>query len=338
MIQRRSRHFQRIAMANALNQRISARDWLSPIIKIIQRFCGLLPLALVVLLSGCSSMVEFFPAGSTGIHERNLLILIFLLMLFVLIPVAAALFFFMWRYRATNTKATYAPRWSESFILEAFLWGGPIVILGIFAYVSWVSTTELDPYRAIPSEKTDPVKVNVIGMDWKWLFIYPQYDVAAVNELAMPVHTPIHIHLTSDAVMMAFMIPQLGSQIYAMSGMQTQLNLKPTQTGTFYGKNYQYNGNGFAKSHFHAVSMSEKSFKAWIKKAKSSGQALDTSRYAQLTKPSDMHSVEFFSPVKPHLFRHVISLYHTGQPRNQLTKVTQSGKSSHQAHDKTAAR
>jgi cytochrome o ubiquinol oxidase subunit 2 len=311
----------------------------------LRRLRGVSALGFVFLLSGCSSLIMFSPAGVVGEHQRTLLIFVFLLMLFVLIPVMAALIFFLWRYRASNTKATYTPRWSESTLLEGFLWGGPIVILCIFAYASYYTTTGLDPYKAIASAKADPVKVEAIGSDWKWLFIYPQYNIASVNELAMPVNTPVSLHLTSDDVMMAFMIPQMGSQIYAMSGMATQLNMKSTRTGTFYGKNYQYNGDGFAKSNFHAVSMSEKDFKAWIKKAKASGQTLDTDRYAQLAVPKNM-GVKYFSSVKPHLFRHVIGLYHTGKPRNRDTKIAlahklaraHSDKPSHQEHAKTAER
>lgn len=281
-------------------------------------------LGCALLLSGCktSEFSAFFPAGPIGGYERDLMFITFGLMLFVFIPVLVLTLFFAWRYRASNRKAKYTPNWSHSNILEVFLWGGPIVIIGILAVVTWYSTYHLDPYKPIPTSKDNPaVKVDVIGMDWKWLFVYPQYNVAAVNQMAIPVNTPVDIRLTTDTVMMGFMIPRLGSQILAMSGMQTELHLKATETGTFFGKNYQYDGHGFAKERFHTISTTRQGFKAWIQKAKASGAALDTQRYAQLTKPSEMDNVVYFSPVKPHLFNYVIGLYHNGKPRNQLTKI-----------------
>lgn len=277
-----------------------------------------------LLLSGCktSEFSAFFPSGPVADYERDLMFITFGLMLFVFIPVLVLTLFFAWRYRASNNKAKYTPKWSHSNILEAFLWGGPIVIIAILGVVTWVSTYHLDPYKPLPTTKANPpLKVDVIGMDWKWLFVYPQYNVASVNELAVPVNTPVSMRLTSDTVMLSFMIPQLGSQIFAMSGMQTKLNLEASKKGTFSGKNYQYDGSGFAKEKFHVLSVSKQNFQAWIKKAKASGDDLNAQRYAELSKPSQMHGVKLFSSVKPHLFDYVISLYNNGKPRNQLTKI-----------------
>lgn len=276
-----------------------------------------------LLLSGCktSEFSAFFPSGPVADYERDLMFITFGLMLFVFIPVVVLTLFFAWRYRASNTKAKYTPDWSHSNLLEVFLWGGPIVIIAILGVLTWYSTYHLDPYKPLPTAKTNQtLKVDVIGMDWKWLFVYPQYHVASVNELAVPVNTPVSMRLTSDTVMLSFMIPQLGSQIFAMSGMQTRLNLEASKKGTFSGKNYQYNGPGFAKEKFHVLATSKQDFQAWIQKAKASGDDLNTERYAELSQPSQMHGVKFFSPVKPHLFDYVIGLYNSGKPRNQLTK------------------
>lgn len=283
-------------------------------------------LGAVLLLSGCktSEYSAFFPSGTVGDHERNLMFITFGLMVFVFVPVFVLTLFFAWRYRASNKKAKYTPNWAHSNILEVFLWGGPIVIIAILGYVTWYSTYQLDPYKPLPTAKNDPpVKIDVIGMDWKWLFVYPQYHVAAVNEMAIPVNRPVTLRLTSDTVMMGFMVPALGSQIMAMSGMQTQLNLNATRTGTFFGKNYQYNGDGFAQEKFKTISTTQQGFKAWIQKAEASNNKLDTKRYAELSKPSEMQGVTYFSSVKPNLFNYVISLYHDGKPRNQLTKMAE---------------
>lgn len=282
-------------------------------------------------------MALFAPAGAVGAAQRDLIIFTLLVMLFVFVPVVFCMFFFAWRYRATNTKAAYRPRWSESNKLEFFLWGGPIVILCVLAYASYYTAVHLDPYKEIASSKSDPVQVNAIGMSWKWLFIYPQYNIATINQLAMPVNAPVVLNLTSDTVMMSIMIPRLGSQIFVMSGMRTRLNLKTARTGTFFGMNYQYNGQGFHTMKFHAISMSEKDFKAWIKKVQTSGGTLDWQRYSRLAQPGVIDGVKYFSSVRPHLFRYVISLYHTGHPRNRMTKLAASG-SSDQLHATTAER
>lgn len=284
-----------------------------------------LPLLCLLLLAGCSksSFTAFDTAGKVGAQERDLIIITSVLMLFVLVPVVVFTLFFAWRYRESNTDAAYSPNWSHSNLLEVFLWGGPIVIIAILGTLTWISTHELDPYKMVAAEGKDPVQVEAIAMDWKWLFVYPEYNVAAVNELAMPVDTPISIHITSDTVMTAIMIPRLGSQIFAMSGMRTQLHLLADRKGRFFGKNYQYNGEGFAKEAFHAVSMSDEQFEKWVQKAKASGQRLDAKRYADLVLPSQPTGVTYFSPVKPHLLNYVIQQYHDGTPRNHLTRTAE---------------
>lgn len=280
----------------------------------------------LLLLVGCqaSNYTAFFPAGTIAGHERSLMFVTLGLMVFVFVPVFVLTLFFVWHYRASNEKADYRPDWAHSNILEAFLWGGPIVIIAILGVVTWYSTYQLDPYKPIASaDHGPPVQVDVIGMDWKWLFIYPKYRVAAVNEMALPVDTTVSLRLTSDTVMMAFMVPALGSQIMAMSGMQTRLHLNALRPGTYFGKNYQYSGNGFADEQFKAVAMTRPEFDAWIARVRSSGRVLDARHYVELARPSENNRVEYFSPVKPDLFNYVIGLYHNGKPRNQLTLMQQ---------------
>lgn len=274
------------------------------------------------LLAGCQARdyTAFFPAGSIGVHERNLMLVTLGLMVFVFVPVFVLTLFFVWHYRASNTKADYRPDWAHSNILEAFLWGGPIVIIAILGVVTWYSTYQLDPYKPVASAgRGPPLQVDAIGTDWKWLFVYPQYHVAAVNELAMPVDTTVSLRLTSDTVMLAFMVPALGSQIMAMSGMQTRLHLDALRPGTYFGKNYQYNGDGFADEEFRAVAMSRRQFEAWVARARARGRPLDKTRYAELARPSRVERVEYFSPVAPGLFDDVIQRYHRGKPHPQLT-------------------
>lgn len=279
----------------------------------------------LLLLAGCSmqSFTAFHTAGAVGADERNLIVITTVLMLFVFVPVVAFTLFFAWRYRESNSNATYAPKWSHSNLLEVFLWGGPIVIIGILAVLTWQSTHALDPYKVVDSGGKDPLQVEAIALDWKWLFVYPKYDVAAVNELAMPVDTPVSVHITSDTVMNAIMIPRMGSQIFAMSGMRTQLHLLPTRKGRFFGKNYQYTGEGYADEAFHVVSISDDQFKKWVQKAKSSGERLDESRYSRLAQPSSPSGVTYFSPVKPHLLNYVIQQYNDGTPRNHMTRTAE---------------
>jgi len=293
---------------------------------------GLFAVGLVVLLSGCGvddwistfhldSLVTFFTAGPVAAYERNIMLFTFTVMLFVLVPVVGFTFWFAWHYRASNRDNTYTPNWHHSGLLEFFLWSGPVVIILVLGTLTLFTTYDVDPYKPIESEH-DPIKVEAIAMDWKWLFIYPEYNIAAVNEMAMPVDVPVVINLTSATVMNAFMIPRLGSQIMAMSGMGTQLNLMATQKGSYFGKNYQYSGDGFAHMNFQARAMEQRRFDAWIDKARSADRRLDIAAYKKLIEPSEDDDVSYYSWVRPNLYSHVIeefnsadgNAYHVGGP------------------------
>ncbi len=298
---------------------------------------SILALGLVLLLSGCgvdqiidtfglNQLVTFFTAGPVAAYERNLMLFVFTVMLFVLVPVVGFTLWFAWHYRASNRNNTYTPNWHHSSFLEVFLWGGPVVIIVILAALTWVTTHDLDPYKPLESEH-QPIEVQAIAMDWKWLFIYPDYNVAVVNEIAMPVDVPVRFHLTSASVMNAFMIPRLGSQIFAMSGMETKLHLMADQKGTFFGKNYQYSGDGFAHMNFEAHSLSQADFDQWIAKAKASGKTLDMAAYEKLVKPSEDDSVSYYSSVRSSLFQDVIDQFNSHD--GNAHAVSHHGSSSH---------
>jgi cytochrome o ubiquinol oxidase subunit 2 len=182
--------------------------------------------------------------------------------------------FWIWRYRYGNKASRYTPKWNFSRVLEIMSWGGPIIIVGVLAYFVWLDSHKLDPYRPLASNQP-ALRVQVIGYDWKWLFIYPDLHIATVGTLALPAGRPISLRLTSATVMQSFFIPALGSQIYAMGGMVTQLHLEASRPGRYLGENTMYNGDGFHQQKFTAVGMSAAAFQAWVRKVKSGGVPMD---------------------------------------------------------------
>lgn len=262
---------------------------------------------LAVCLSGCN-MEVLSPKGDIGMQEKSLILIATGLMLLVVIPVIAMTLYFAWRYRASNTKATYAPKWSHSTAIEAVVWIVPCIIIAILATITWRTTHALDPYKPLAHE-AKPIRIQAVSMDWKWAFIYPDYGVASVNELAFPTNVPVHFEITSDSVMNAFFIPQLGSQIYAMAGMKTQLNLIASEPGSYAGLSSNYSGAGFSDMHFTANAMSQQGFEDWIKKAKASPISLDDRTYHALTQPSEKVPVTYYANVKPGLFDSIIGQY-----------------------------
>lgn len=261
----------------------------------------------VSLLSGCN-LELMSPMGDIGMQEKSLILIATGLMLLVVVPVIAMTLIFAWRYRASNTKATYAPKWSHSTAIEAVVWIIPCIIIAILATITWRTTHSLDPYKPLDSQ-TKPITVQAVSMDWKWVFIYPQYGVASVNQLAIPTNVPVHFEITSDSVMNAFFIPQLGSQIYAMAGMKTQLNLIANQPGTYAGLSSNYSGAGFSDMHFTAIATSQQGFQDWINKAKASPTSLDDQTYRALAQPSEKVPVTYYANVKPGLFDSIIGQY-----------------------------
>jgi len=270
---------------------------------------GLSCLCAVTLLGGCSSVLLFDPKGPIGEVQRFVIIAAIVLMLIVIIPVSIMTFWFPRKYRASNTESTYMPKWSHSATIEFFMWAVPMVIVAVLAILAWTTTHSLDPYRPIPSTEK-PITIEAVCLDWKWLFIYPEHDIATVNQITFPVNVPVSFKITSDTVMASFFIPQLGSQIYAMAGMQTRLHLLANEPGSYAGHNQQFTGTGYADMHFKANAVPREEFQSWVQQVRQSPEKLDLGRYEELAKPSvGYHPVTYFSSVKPGLFEHILRKY-----------------------------
>jgi len=276
---------------------------------------GLSVLCATAFLGGCSNLVLFDPKGPIGETERLVIITAFALMLIVVIPVVVMALWFPWKYRASNTSAIYSPKWSRSARIEWIIWLIPAVIVSGLGILVWNTTYHLDPYKPIDSA-VKPVSIEAVSLDWKWLFIYPAQNIAVVNELVFPANVPLSFRITSGTVMTSFFIPQLGSQIYAMAGMQTRLHLMADAPGSYAGQNQQFSGRGFADMNFTATAMSREQFEAWIQKVRQSPDKLDRVRLAALEKPSIRYPVTYFSSVRPNLFDDILNQYNNAMGVN----------------------
>jgi cytochrome o ubiquinol oxidase subunit 2 len=267
-------------------------------------------LVAVVALSaaGCDRAVVLDPKGPIAEAERGLLIDAFSVMMLVIVPVIVMGFLFAWRYRASNRNATYAPTWAYSAKVDAVVWLIPALIVIAVAVLVWRSTHKLDPYREIVSDQP-PLDIEVVGEDWKWLFIYPEQGIAVVNQMAIPAGRPISLRITSDTVMNSFYVPALAGQIYAMAGMQTRLQMLADAPGRFVGRNTQYSGGGFSDQYFEVLALSAADFDAWVAKAKQSPDKLDAPTYAKLAEKSRRNPVAYYSAVEPRLFDSIIEKY-----------------------------
>jgi cytochrome o ubiquinol oxidase subunit 2 len=262
-------------------------------------------MAAAPFLNGCD-MAILDPAGPIGAEEKSIIILATALMLIVVVPVIAMIFLFAWRYRASNKAATFKPDWDHSSKIELAVWGIPCIIIAVLAYVTWVSSHTLEPSRELVTDKK-AVEVEVVSMDWKWLFIYPELNVASVNELAFPAGTPVHFKLTSATVMNSFFIPRLGSQIYTMPGMETKLSLLADVAGDFDGLSANYSGGGFSDMHFVAHAMTDEAFAQWVEKARAGSATLTMSTYRELAKPSEKDPVAYYAEVEPTLYHDILN-------------------------------
>ena len=261
-------------------------------------------------------MLLFEPKGPVGDAERFVIIAAVMLMLIVIVPVVAMVFLFPRKYRASNTNATYMPKWDRSAKIEWVIWLVPAIIVTVLGIIVWKATVQLDPYKPIDSE-VKSVNIEAVSLDWKWLFIYPDQNIATVNQLVFPAHVPLSFRLTSDTVMTSFFIPQLGSQIYAMAGMQTRLHLMADEPGTYAGQNQQFSGRGYADMKFKAIAVSGQQFNAWVQKVRQSSEKLSLVRFEELKKPSIDYPVSLFSSVKPGLFDHIMGRFRKTMNINQ---------------------
>lgn len=262
---------------------------------------------LLALLSGCG-MTLFDPKGDIGAQEKTLIILALGIMLAVVIPVIVLTLWFAWRYRESNTQAVYAPRWAHSTRIEVVVWGIPCVIVAFLAVLIWRTTHSLDPYEPLVSE-VPALRVEVVALNWKWLFIYPDLGIATVNQLAVPVDTPIAFKLTAHSLMNSFFIPQLGSQVYAMPGMQTRLHLIANHAGAYDGMSAAYSGQGFSGMNFKAAAMTRADFDGWVAQAKTAQEKLSLDAYRKLEMPSLKNPPAVYASVEKGLFDAIANQY-----------------------------
>lgn len=267
-------------------------------------------LLLPLFLAGCSFNTHGFlaPAGPIAETQRNHFFSIITWTMIVIVPLFVATPLVLWKYRLGKKNAVYSPKWDSSWILELLIWGLPVMVVIILGWNLWNLSHQLDPYRPIASDKS-PLKVKVVGMDWKWLFIYPEQKVASADKLVLPKNRPISFQLTSATVMQSFFIPRLGSQVYTMPGMVTSLHLLAAKPGQYKGMNTQYTGRGFAAQQFmvHAVSQGE--FDQWIADLRTK-PPLEEHRYKELSARSILAKPKGFGHVPQGLFQHIVT---TGQ-------------------------
>ncbi len=261
-------------------------------------------LIIAATLAGCSGGI-FDPKGPIAAAQQELLINSTAIMLVVVIPVILATLGFAWWYRASNGRARRPPGENYEGRIEFVTWSIPALIVILLSGVIWISTWQLDPRRPIGA-KAGALRVEVVALDWKWLFIYPDLGVAAVNQLVIPVETPIRFVLTSATVMNSFFIPQLGSQIYAMGGMTTHLYLLADKPGEYSGFSAMFSGDGFSDMRFIAKAVPAGDFNAWVKEVSGAGSVLDDDGYAALAKPSKAVPPRTYRSVRPNLFEHII--------------------------------
>jgi cytochrome o ubiquinol oxidase subunit 2 len=266
------------------------------------------------VLSGCNTVL-LHPSGAVAAQQGHLIVQSTVLMLIIVIPVIALTIIFAWRYRQSNSKATYTPDWDHSTQLELVIWAAPLLIIIALGALTWISSHTLDPYRplrrldaarAVPTG-VKPMTIEVVALDWKWLFIYPEQGIAVVNEVAAPVDVPINFKITASSVMNSFFVPALAGQIYAMPGMQTQLNAVINQHGEYDGFSANYSGAGFSGMHFKFRGVTAAEFQKWVQSAKEGGQALSPQGYAQLAQPSERDPVRRYASVDPGLYDSILN-------------------------------
>jgi cytochrome o ubiquinol oxidase subunit 2 len=264
---------------------------------------GLL-LAPLLWLAGCDTVV-LNPSGDIAAQQAHLVVVSTLLMLLIIVPVMFLICWFAWRYRKSNTAAEYKPDWDHSTKLELLIWGAPLLIIIVLGLITWIYTHLLDPYR--PLSRIDenrplaagvkPLEVQVVSMDWKWMFIYPEQGIATVNELVTPIDVPVRFHMTSTSVMNAFYIPALAGMVYTMPSMETQLNAVMNKVGVYDGFSANYSGAGFSDMKFKYHGVTQADFDAWVAKTKASTSALTRAEFLALDKPTIKHPIMHFGTV-----------------------------------------
>ena len=282
-------------------------------LKRLSRLRALAVPAAACLVASCRRAGVLDPQGPVASAERLILINATAIMLVVVVPVIALTLAFAWRYRASNKRAVYWPDWSYSGHIELVVWSIPAMVVILLAGVAWTGSHLLDPARALKSEMK-PIRIEVVSLDWKWLFIYPDLEVATVNELIVPSATPVEFLLTSATVMNSFFVPQLGSQIYTMPGMTTHLNLLAERPGDYPGLSANFSGDGFSDMRFlvHVVPASE--FSSWRARATGEGPVLNTDTYSQLARTAVDTQMQTYGSVDPNLFDRIVQQNVAAEP------------------------
>ncbi|AFA41449.1 cytochrome o ubiquinol oxidase subunit II [Wigglesworthia glossinidia endosymbiont of Glossina morsitans morsitans (Yale colony)] len=276
----------------------------------IKKLKNTILVCILFFLNSCKNITLMNPQGLIGLEEKKLILIAIFLMLGIVLPVIIMTIVFVFKYRESNTRSIYLPNWQHSKKIEYIIWGVPIFAIIFLATITWNSTHSLDPKKEIQSLNST-LNIQVISLDWKWLFIYPDYNIATVNEIAFPKNVPIKFNITSSSVMNSFFIPQLGGQIYAMAGMNSILHLVSNETGKYKGISANFSGPGFSEMKFIAISLSDKNeFDTWIKNIQKSSKKLENMQeYQILAHPSINHPIEHFSRVKPNLFDDVVNQF-----------------------------
>lgn len=278
--------------------------------KILMIFGGLLSM---FLLSGCD-MVVLNPDGYIAQNERNLIVVATVVMLCIVIPVMIAVVVLAYKYRATNSKAEYLPDWGYSTKIELWMWGVPIAVVSILAVMLVYYTIKLDPKRpldeAVAGKREDALQIDAVAMDWKWLFIYPQYGVASINEIYAPAKKQVFLQLSGEQSVNAFWVPSLGTVLYAMPQMNAKLHLYTEHQNVYKGGSANFSGDGFSNMYFKWHSVSNQEFDQWIAKLRTSHQTLNAQRYQQLRDNKNdgvYHRIEYFSSVPKDLYYRIVN-------------------------------
>jgi cytochrome o ubiquinol oxidase subunit II len=259
----------------------------------------------LLFLAGCSGGI-LEPQGPIGAANAKIIYNALAIMLVIVLPTILATLAFAWWFRGANARAQYRPDWVYSGRIELLVWGIPLLVIMFLGGVIWTGSHDLDPFKPIESQRK-PTEVQVVSLDWKWLFIYPDQGIASVNELVVRAGAPVHFSLTSATVMNSFFVPQLGSMIATMNGMVTQLNLQADRSGDYYGQSAQFSGDGFSGMHFTLRAVPEDEFARWLDLARNAPSALDRDGYAALLQESQDVRPFAYRAVEPGLFQAIVT-------------------------------
>jgi cytochrome o ubiquinol oxidase subunit 2 len=294
---------------------------LIPVLRSMVILRSLLLLVLLGSLGGCGTAV-LSPVGPVGAAERTILLDSVAIMLAIVVPTIVATLAFAWWFRAGNRRARYQPTWAYSGKLELLMWSVPALVILFLGGIAWIGSHELDPAKPL---KPSPLQIEVVSLDWKWLFIYPGQQVASINRVVVPAGVPLHFRVTSASVMNVFFVPRLGSEIYSMSGMATQLNLQADEPGLYPGLSANFSGDGFSDMRFDLQAVPARQFDEWVAASRHNGGVLDDAAYRGLLRQSSGIQAYTYGSVQPGLFERIVTLQlppgegpRSGRPRPDI--------------------